>query len=59
MSGSHKLRRSWRHRVCVPYPCNTVKQRLLKRQVRSTLKKVTKLMQHQEAKKILQGCGNT
>ena len=24
MSGSHKPRRSWRHRVCVPHPCNTV-----------------------------------
>jgi hypothetical protein len=24
MFGSHKLRRSWRHRVCVPHPCNTV-----------------------------------
>ena len=26
MSGSHKPRRSWRHRVCVPHPCNTVPQ---------------------------------
>jgi choline dehydrogenase len=24
MSGLHKPRRSWRHRVCVPHPCNTV-----------------------------------
>jgi hypothetical protein len=24
MSGSHKPRRSWRHRVCMPHPCNTV-----------------------------------
>ena len=27
MSGSHKPRRSWRHRVCVPHPCNTVAER--------------------------------
>ena len=24
MSGSHKPRRGWRHRVCAPHPCNTV-----------------------------------
>jgi multiple antibiotic resistance protein len=24
MSGSHKPRRSWHHRVCTPHPCNTV-----------------------------------
>jgi predicted nucleic acid-binding protein len=24
MSGSHKPRRSWRHCVCGPHPCNTV-----------------------------------
>jgi hypothetical protein len=24
MSGSHKPRQSWRHRVCTPHPCNTV-----------------------------------
>jgi hypothetical protein len=25
MSGSHKPRRGWRHRVCTPHPCNTVR----------------------------------
>jgi hypothetical protein len=28
MFGSHKLRRSWRHCVCGPHPCNTVAQLL-------------------------------
>ena len=25
MSGSHKPRQDWRHRVCAPHPCNTVR----------------------------------